>query len=61
MEMFSLNEPFTQEFFCVILAAFLSTFNSDIQKENRRSHVKCKNLFNLKKNEIKQDENETLC
>ena len=47
MEMFSLKEPFIQEFFCVILAAFLSTFNSDIQKENRRSRVKCKNLFNL--------------
>ena len=40
MEMFSLREPFAWEFFCDIFSAFLSAFNSDIQKENRKSHVK---------------------
>ena len=44
-ETFSLKEPFAWEFF-VLLSAFLSAFNSDLQKENRRSHVKdCINLF----------------
>ena len=39
-------------------------FKSDIRKHNRRSHVKLHNfLFFLffKKDEMKQNENETLC
>ena len=51
--------------FCDIFSACLSTFfNSDIRKENRRLHVKLHNiLFFLKKkkNEMKRDENKTLC
>ena len=40
-ETFSLKESFAWEFFCDIFSACLSVFfNSDIQKENRRSHVK---------------------
>ena len=50
--------------FCDIFSACLSTFfNSDIQKENRRSHIKLYNIlfFKKRKNEMKRDENETLC
>ena len=40
--------------FCDIFSACLSTlFNSDIRKENRRSHVKLFTLFLKKKNEMK--------
>ena len=44
-EKFSLKEPFALEFFCDIFSTFLSTFNSDIWKENRRSHVKFYNYL----------------
>ena len=58
-EMFSLKDPsFAQEFFAC------PYFKSDIRKDNRRSHVKLDNIlfyFFKKKNEMKRDENETLC
>ena len=57
METFSLKEPFTWEFFVLL---FLSTFKSNLQKENRRSHVKMYK-FIFKKEKMKWDENETLC
>ena len=54
MEMFSLKAPFRLRVFCDIFSACLSTlFNSDIRKENRRSHVKLFTLFLKKKNEMK--------
>ena len=65
MEMFSLKDPFTWEFFVIFFPHACPHFKSDIHKHNRRSHVKLHNFFFLfkkkKKNEMKQDENETLC
>ena len=59
METFSLKDPFAWEFFAC------PHFKSDIRKYNRRSHVKLHNilffLFLKKKNEMKRDENKTLC
>ena len=57
METFSLKDPFTWEFFAC------PHFKSDIHKQNRRSHVKLHNIlfFKKEKNEMKRDENETLC
>ena len=54
MEMFSLKDPFAWEFFAC------SHFKSDIRKQNRRSHVKWHNILFFK-NEMKPDENKTLC
>ena len=51
-------------FFCVIFATFLFALNPDIQKENRRSHVKMYKFilfYFIKKGEMKQHEYETLC
>ena len=60
--MFSLKDPFTWEFFVIFCPHAYPYFNSDIRKDNRRSHVKLYNiLFFKKENEMKQDENETLC
>ena len=59
--MFSLKDPsFAREFFAC------PHFKSDIHKDNRRSHVKLDNIlfyfFKKEKiNEMKRDENETLC
>ena len=39
MEMFSLKDPFTWEFFACL------HFKSDIRKQNRRSHVKLHNIL----------------
>ena len=40
--------------FCDIFSACLSAFfNSDIQKENRRSHVKLYNILFFKKEKMK--------
>ena len=59
METFSLKDLFASEFFAC------PHFKSDICKDNRRSHVKLHNIlffyFLKKKNEMKRDENETLC
>ena len=57
METFSLKDPFAWEFFAC------PHFKSDIHKQNRRSHVKLHNILFFKKikNEMKRDENETLC
>ena len=60
METFSLKDPFAWEFFAC------PHFKSDIHKQNRRSHVKLHNIlfflfFKKRKNEMKRDENETLC
>ena len=63
METFSLKDPFAWEIFACL------HFKSDIHKHNRRSHVKLHNIlliyfffyFLKKKNEMKRDENETLC
>ena len=49
------------------LGVFCSHFKSDIRKYNRRSDVKLHNILFFKffikkeKNEMKRDENETLC
>ena len=60
-ETFSLKEPFCLGVFCATVSAFLSTFNSNLQKENRRSYLKMyKFIFQKRKNEMKWDENETL-
>ena len=61
MEMFSLKEPFAWEFFVIFFHVPVHIFNSDIQKENRRSHVKLYTILFFKKEKMKQDENETLC
>ena len=52
MEMFSLKEPFTWEYFCAIFSAFLSMFNSDIWKKTEDNMSKCTNLF-LQKEKMK--------
>ena len=56
-EMFSLKDPFAWEFFAC------PHFKSDICKDKRRSHVKLDNIlfYFFKKEEMKRDENETLC
>ena len=48
MEMFSLKDPFTWEFFAC------PHFKSDICKDNRRSHVK---LYNILWNEMRWEWN----
>ena len=65
-ETFSLKEPFAWEFFVIFFPHACLHFKSDICKDNRRSHVKLHNilfflLFQKRKNEMKRDENETLC
>ena len=47
MEMFSLKDPFTWEFFAC------PHFKSDIRKQNRRSHVKLHNILFFKKEKMK--------
>ena len=55
--MFSPKEPFAWEFF-VLFSAFLSAFKSDLQKENRRSHVNMyKFIFKKKWNEMRWEWN----
>ena len=53
-EMFSLKDPFTWEFFVIFFPHACPHLNSDICKDNRRSHVKLYNILFLKrKNEMK--------
>ena len=61
--MFSLKDPFGWEFFVIFFPHACLHFKSDIHKDNRRSHVKLHNIlfFKKEKNEMKRDENETLC
>ena len=53
MEMFSLKDPFTWEFFAC------PHFKSDIRKHNRRSHVKLHNILFFKKEKMKWNEMRT--
>ena len=53
-ETFSLKEKFAWEFLCYF-SAFLSTFKSNLWKENRRSHVKMYK-FIFKKEKMKWNE-----
>ena len=64
VETFSLKDPFTWEFFVIFFLHACPHFKSDICKHNRRSHVKLHNIlfyFLKRKNEMKWDENGTLC
>ena len=58
MEMFSLNEPFTWEFFVLL---FCIPVHIQLQSPERKQKIICKNLFIFKKEKMKWDENETLC
>ena len=62
-EMFSLKDPFALEFFVIFFPHACLHFKSDIRNNNRRSNVKLHNIlfFKKEKNEMKRDENETLC
>ena len=66
MEMFSLKDPFAWEFLVIFFLHACLHFKFDNSKHNRRSHVKLHNIlfflfFKKRKNEMKQDENKTLC
>ena len=55
-EMFSLKEPFTWEFLVIFFCMPVCIFNSDIWKENRRSHVKLYIILFFKKEKMKWNE-----
>ena len=53
MEIFSLKDPFAWEFFVIFFPHAFPHFNSDIHKDNRRSHVKLYNILIFKKEKMK--------
>ena len=53
METFSLKDPFAWEFFVIFFLHACLHFNSDIRKDNRRSHVKLHNILFFKKEKMK--------